>query len=107
MDPLRNPKDPLRKSGPEHEQALFRAVSVACSGYPTEAVLGVAVNLMVNAVRQGNPRRDGAQAALDELVARARTLLLDQHYDLMGARRNVFPFHQVVQVPLIDTRRPN
>jgi hypothetical protein len=104
-DPLRNPKDPLHKSGPEAERELFRALSVACNGFPNEAVVGAAANMLVNAIRQSQPTRQGAADTLDQLVSRVKLLLLDQHYDAMGKRRNVFPFHQVIEVPRIDMRK--
>lgn len=104
LDPLRNQKDPLRKSGPEAEQELFRALGAAANGYPAEAVLGAAANVLVNAIRQAQPTREGAREKFDELAAKVRRLLLDQHYDATGKRRNVFPFHQVIEVPLITRK---
>lgn len=104
-DPLRNPKDPLHKSGPEAERELFRALGQVANGFPTEAVFGAAANMLVNAIRQSQPTREGAREAFDELIARVRLLLLDQHYDALGRRRNVFPFHQVIEVPLFPARK--
>lgn len=105
MDALRNPKDPLHKSGPEGEKELFRALSEAANGYPAELVVGAAANVLVNAIRQSQPTRSGAADALDRLVARIRGLLLGQHYDALGNRRNVFPFHQVIEAPFVDARK--
>lgn len=104
-DPLRNPKDPLHRSGPDAERELFRALGAACSGFPNEAVLGAAANLLVNAIRQSQPTRYAAREKFDELTARVRVLLLDQHYDALGKRRNVFPFHQVIEVPRLEMSR--
>ncbi|HJT63082.1 MAG TPA: hypothetical protein VJ797_15540 [Burkholderiales bacterium] len=104
LDPLRNQKDPLHKSGPEAERELFRALSNVCNGFPNEAVVGAAVNMLVNAIRQSHSTRQGAADALDQLVAKVRILLLDQHYDALGNRRNVFPFHQKIEVPHMDLR---
>ena len=104
-DPLRNPKDPLHKSGPEAERELFRAMSAVCNGFPNEAVVGAVANMLVNAIRQSQPTKQGAADTLDRLLARIRPLLLDQHYDLTGKRRNVFPFHQVIEVPKFDARK--
>jgi hypothetical protein len=61
--------------------------------------------MLVNAIRQSQPTRQGAADTLDQLVSRVKLLLLDQHYDAMGKRRNVFPFHQVIEVPRIDMRK--
>lgn len=105
MDPLRNPKDPLHKSGPEAERELFRAMSDACNGYPLDLAVGAAGNVFVNAIRQQHPRKADAERAMRELTAKLLTLLCDGHYDLQGNRRNVFPYTQVVEVPLIDLRQ--
>jgi acyl carrier protein phosphodiesterase len=96
-DPLRNTKDPLRKSGPEAEQELFRALGRACNDFPRDVVLGAAMNLIVNAIRQEHAGRNAACNAFDEVMARTKAVLLDKHYDEMGKRRNVFPFHQVIE----------
>ena len=98
LDPLRNPKDPLHKSGPEGERELFRKRGAACDGLPMELAAGAAANIIVNALRQQHATRREAEAAIDELMGRIKALLLDQHYDGMGRRRNLFPFHQVVQI---------
>jgi hypothetical protein len=105
IDPLRNPKDPLHKSGPEAERELFRAFGQLSNGFPMETVIGAAANVLVNAIRQGQPSREGAREKFDELVTKVRMLLLDQHYDALGKRRNVFPFHQTVEVPFIQMKR--
>jgi acyl carrier protein phosphodiesterase len=104
-DPLRNDNDPLRKSGPEAEKELFRALSQLAHGYPNEAVIGAAMNVLVNVIRQAEPKREGARAKFDEVTARVRELLLGQHYDAAGNRRNLFPFHQVIEVPLVQMKR--
>lgn len=104
LDPLRNPKDPLHKSGPEAERELFRAMSDACHGYPSQAAVGAALNVAMNAIRQQHAKRADAERAMREVMGRMMATLCDQHYDLQGNRRNVFPFHQVVEMPLIDLR---
>lgn len=102
LDPLRNPLDPMHRSGPAVELELFRALTAACNGYPSQVAVGAAANLIVNAVRQQHPNRRDAEEAMREVLTRTMTLLLDQHYDLQGNRRNVFPFHQIVQLPSIE-----
>lgn len=100
-DPLRNNKDPLRTSGPDAEQELFRAFGQAATGYPFEIALGAALNIILNGVRQSEETREGARAKFDELVSKGRFILLEKHYDAMGKRRNVFPFTQHIEVPLM------
>lgn len=104
MDPLRNPNDPLHKSGPEAEKTLFRDMVSAANGYPLDIVAGATINILVNAVRQMNSTQKEAHVSFDELVSKAKSLLLDQHYDNMGNRKNIFPFHQNIEVPLLDLR---
>lgn len=99
MDPLRNPKDPLNRSGPEAEKTLFKEMVSVANGYPLDVVSGAAINILVNAVRQMNSTQKEALVSFDELVSKAKTLLLDQHYDNLGNRKNIFPFHQTIEVP--------
>jgi hypothetical protein len=90
-------KDPLQSgSSPE----LFNALVQLCVGRPLEQTLSAAVNLMVNAVRQDVATRKQAEAIIDELIGKAKTTLLDQHYDTTtGLRKSVFPFTQRLQMP--------
>lgn len=88
--------------GAEHE--LFAAVARQCAGHPLEHALSAAINLMVNAIREGVADRKDAEERIDELFGKAKTLLLDQHYDpVTGKRRNVFPFTQTMEVPFLPS----
>jgi len=98
-----NPKDPLPKAGPDQQKEVFNLMAKAAHGFSSEDVMGAAVNLLVNALRQAHARRMTAEARYDEVTARAKELLMS-HYDAMGQRRNIFPFHQHIVVPLIDLR---
>lgn len=102
MDPLRNPKDPLHKTGPEAEKILFKDMVETANGFPLETVAGSAVNVLINAIRQMCSTQTEAETKFDEMFLKAKTVLLDNHYDNLGNRRNVFPFHQVIEVPHID-----
>jgi len=104
-DPLRNPNDPLLKSGPEAEQQLFRAMAQVSEGFPIETVLNAAINMILNAVRQSHDTRAKAETFWDTIMGRAKALLLDQHYDNLGKRRNVFPFDQRIDVPHINFKQ--
>lgn len=93
-----NPKDPIARSGPEQEKALFEAFNKASSGNDYGTVAGAAMNLLANAVRQKCETRQQAERMFDELLGRSKNLLLEQHYDpVSNKRRNVFPFTQFVQ----------
>lgn len=91
--------DPLKSAHPA-EQELFERVAALMNGVPSELVRGIAINLLINAIRQSVPYRKDAEAIIDELTGRAKTLLLDKHYDAVtGQRRSVFPFTQVIEAP--------
>jgi hypothetical protein len=102
---MSSPNDPLRKASSASEQELFREIGRTLNAAPAEMVSGIAVNLLVNVLRQQHASKAAAERAFDEVVAKAKSLLLDQHYDLTGRRRNVFPFHQVVQMSPFDARK--
>jgi hypothetical protein len=105
LDPLRNPKDPLRNTGPRSQESLFRSMSALGAGFDSEQVVGAAMNVVLNALRQKHATSKAAEREFDELIARSKGVLLDQHYDGLGKRRNVFPFAQVIEMPLINLRK--
>jgi hypothetical protein len=98
---MTNPNDPLTKptAAPDAARELFQNLSKVCSGFTAEQVIVAAINLLINAIRQNKATRDGAAQAFDEVSAHAKQMLLDQHYDLTGKRRNIFPFHQTIEIP--------
>lgn len=97
-----NPKDPMSKSGPDRERELFQMIGKVATGFDGDVVVGAAINLLVNAVRQTCPTRQAAEKQFDDLVGKAKNLLLEQHYDPVSSkRRNVFPFTQVVQAEMV------
>jgi hypothetical protein len=104
LDPLRNPKDPFHTSGPEKEKELFTRFSQLSEGFPVETVVRAAMNVVLNAIRQAHAKRSGAETSFDELIARSKSVLLDQHYDNAGNRRNVFPFDQKIEISLFSNR---
>lgn len=94
-------KDPLVLATPNRQRELFDRFSRDADGYSAEDVLGAAANLLVNAVRQTQPTRGQAEARFDELFGRTKQVLMD-HYDMLGRKRGVFPYDQVVEVPKFD-----
>ena len=90
--------DPLQQTT-DAGRTLFHKVCDAANGFPEDAVFNAAVNLMLNVIRQRHPTRAGAEKEIDALMGRAKALLLDQHYEVSGKRRNVFPFNQTIRVP--------
>lgn len=90
--------DPLRNLQGQ-EEMLFRIFSQASVGKNADAVMGAAVNVLINAIRQNYPTRDGAEQKIDELFGRGKTMLLANHYDsVTGKRRSVIPHTQIVRM---------
>jgi hypothetical protein len=93
-----NPNDPLRK-GPDNTLVLFNKLADGANGFTHEDVVGAAANLILNAIRQGYPKRNDAMRSCEELLAKMKGVL-DSHYnEYSGERRNVFPFHQIIEMP--------
>lgn len=97
--------DPL-KQGPSAEQELFNLFSQRAGGFPIDAVIGAAANVLINSIRQNNATRSKAESAFDELFGKLKAITL-AHYNGAGNRRSVFPFNQTVEVPRLDFRRKN
>ena len=94
-------KDPLDSDGAERD--LFEAISKLALGKPQDVVWGASINLLINSIRQCTAQRKDAEAIFDQLFGRAKSVLLDQHYDpVTGHRRGVFPYTQVIQMPFHD-----
>jgi predicted ATPase len=84
---------------PEQERALFEQFKQAAAGKNVDAVIGAALNILINVLRQMEPTRAEAEARFDMLFGRAKTLLIDRHYDsVTGKRKTIFPFTQVVKM---------
>ena len=78
---------------------LFDAFAMASTGKNADAVMGAAINIIMNAIRQNYPTREGAEQKIDELFGRGKTLLLANHYDsVTGRRRSVIPHTQIVRM---------
>jgi len=100
-----NENDPLKIAVPDRQRELFRRFGQVANGFSSEDVNGAAANLIVNSLRQAYPTRARAEVAYDELFGRIKSLLVS-HYDLLGRKRGVFPFDQMIEMPLVDMRPP-
>lgn len=103
---MNHPKDPLIQATPDAPRELFARFSVAANGFPTDAAIGAAANMIINAIRQQCATRQDAERAMDELFGRTKSVLVD-HYDMLGRKRGIFPYDQVISVPHFNFRRPN
>ena len=91
--------DPL-KNLPGQERRLFQIFTQASVAAPLDAVMGAAINLLINAIRQNYATRADAEAKIDELFGRGKQMLLANHYDsTTGRRRTVIPHTQIVRMP--------
>lgn len=97
-------KDPLTLATPDRQRELFTRMSAVADGFGADDVVGAAVNLLVNAIRQSQPTRRQAEVRFDELFGRTKQILVD-HYDALGRKRGVFPYDQVVEMPLVNLRK--
>ena len=102
--PFVNPKDPLIKAGPCTEHELFAQFAKVAAGFPRDIVVGAALNVIVNALRQQFRTRDAVETAFNEMFGRAKALLLD-HYDVLGRKRGVFPFHQIIEAARVNGKK--
>lgn len=99
-DGIFNPKDPLLRSGRERELELFKQFTRIAHGRANDDVIGAAANLIVNGLRQGHSSRAAALKAFDDFFALMKSRL-DGHYNGNGRVKGVFPYHQVIEVPLL------
>ena len=100
---LNNPADPLRKTE-QNNQELFKRFGKECNGFTLDAVIDAAANTLLNAIRQANQTRSGAEARYDQLAAHLKGILMDHYDPVTGKRRNIFPFTQHLHVPFIRDR---
>lgn len=99
-----NHHDPLPKHGPSAQRELFDRFSRAADGFSAQDTVGAAVNILLNALRQVHPTRVAAELAFDDMFGRSKALLVD-HYDSLGRKRGLFPYHQTIEVEHFDARR--
>lgn len=97
-------QDPIAKNSANAERALFNLLAKASNGFSREQVIGAAANVIVNALRQEHDTQSKALNDFDALTAKVRELIAS-HYDVLGRRRNVFPFHQTIEVPLFKAKK--
>jgi hypothetical protein len=92
-----NPNDPLHNVDAASRE-LFKLFGQVANQFPRDAVVGAAINTLVNAVRQSHASRDKALGRVDEIAAIMKRII-DNHYDpVTNGRRNVFPFHQIMEM---------
>lgn len=96
-------RDPISQN-PDAAREVFRKFGALAHGFPREDVLNAAANMVINSLRQMHDKREGAGRAWDEIMARAKSQLMEC-YDSAGRKKGVFPYAQHVIVPFFDARR--
>ena len=91
-------KDPQLDRTTPNGQEVFESVVKLLGGMPRELVREVAVNLLVNLVRQEDKSVSAAASSVDRFAHDAKVLAAE-HYDHTGRRRGIFPYDQRVEVP--------
>ena len=93
-------KDPLLDMAAEGQIRLMQKFGKLASGSSQEVVMGAALNIITNALRQTYPNRLQAVSRYEELIARGREILAEQ-YNAAGKRKEGVPFTQHIHVPLL------
>jgi hypothetical protein len=93
--PIGGKTDPLNDA-PGAARELAKRMSQVAAGFGYDDVVGAAANVLINALRQGCPKRADAERAIDELFGRSKQALLEHYDSVTGRRRSIFPHHQVI-----------
>lgn len=96
-----NKADPLTNT-PDAGRELFNRFNVQAKGFPLEAVVNAATNVLLNVLRQRNTSRNEAEKDFNEMFGRMKAILLAHYDSVNGNRRSVFPFHQTIEMPFLD-----
>lgn len=67
----------------------MEAFAKQANGYGREAVIEAAGNIILNALRQGNPRLVEAEEQLDDLALRLKSALRKDHYTKDGVKNGL------------------
>lgn len=92
--------DPLLRNITEQQRLLHTEFQRLAANKNVDAVIGAAINILVNAIRQQEPFRAGAEARWTMFMGRGGTILLDHYDSVTGRRRTIFPFTQQVVMPI-------
>lgn len=99
-----NKNDPLKNADEARRELFNRLSKQAAGGFTQRDVVYAAANLILNAIRQSCSTQKAAEKMFDEMMGHAKRTLLDQHYFPSGSRRNVYPYHQIIEPDVVDAR---
>lgn len=95
-DLIIRPTDPLATASSEQQKRLFTQMAKASAGHSVEEVMGAALNVIVNAIRQTYPSRDKAMLVADEKSAKLKELLAANYTRTGGRLQGAYPFNQTI-----------
>ena len=90
-------KDPMVKASFDHQRELFARFSKVANGFGSDAAIGAAMNVLINAIRQACPTWRQAEIVFDDTLGRSKQVLKD-HYDAAGRKKGIFPYDQSISV---------
>ena len=68
-------------------------------GVSIQTAMGAAINMLIVCIRNAHADRVEAEKRFDEVVGKTKGILMDCYDPVTGKRRNIFPFHQVINPP--------
>ena len=89
---------------PDSGHELFKRLSRECNEFPMPDVVNACAALLLNTIRQRSKVRAEAEADFNEMFGRMKSLLLSHYDGATGKRRSIFPFHQIIEMPLVHMR---
>lgn len=89
--------DPLLNAPDQAARQLFEAYQKLSAGRTADSVIGAAVNILINAIRQMDPLRKDAEARWDTLFGRGKTILMDHYDPVTGRKKSVIPHTQIIR----------
>lgn len=98
-----NPKDPLPRLVPtDAGRVLAEKFGAVAHGFPIDAIINAGMTMVISGLRQAHDKRAVAEKRFDDVAGRAKALLLEQHYDALGRRKQgIFAFNQHIKLPPI------
>lgn len=89
--------DPLQNAPDQAARQLFEQFQNLSAGRTADSVIGAAVNILINAIRQMEPFRKDAEARWDALFGRGKSILMDHYDPVTGRKKSIIPHTQVVK----------
>jgi len=86
---------------PNYGRELFNRYSQVSNGFPADAMVSAAINILCMVIRENYGLRSGALAHIDELVAKWKDMTMRFYDPVTNRRRSTIPFTQRVNMPVL------